>query len=210
MKKSFLKAAGIGAVLLAASNTADAAGGYIDNVEYKDGKSRVTQRYVDCDEAFFVFKNDPKKELWMTCDGYEAADIPIGPNKSDPKRRDNICNFTDHIDTAKPISINDPKASSYAKAFQKAELQAYVHASTQHGNSIAQAIMMRAQNGVDVFRVYDFAIRAPRNGEKPMGAIPTVNGSRAFVLQPGWTKQMLIESSYERAVKMCSAKMGLN
>jgi len=211
MKNGFLKTVGLSVMLGAAGHAADtnAAGGHIENIEFKDGGTRVTQRYVDCDEAFYKFRGDPQNRLFMTCDGYEAADIPIGPDKANPDRRDNICNFTDGIDPQNPISVNDPTASQLAKRFQEAELQAYVHASTQHGNSIAQAIVMRAKKGVDVFKIYDFAIRPARAGEQRDGRVPTPNGVQDFVLQPGWTREMLIESSYVRAIQMCMDKMGL-
>ena len=186
MSKGGMRAAGV-SVLTALY--AGAALGQSVTVEYDNG----VRRTVDCKEAFYQFRDDPSKTMWFTCDGFEAADIPLSGNKSDPANRDAICSGTDGYDPARPISIRDRNYESVKGDFSDAMLAALAHVSLNHDESVMQAINMRAQTGIDVFTVYRHVIRPPGSGERADGQIST--GER-FVFQPGWNDERANKSGY--------------
>ena len=173
--------------------------------QYDNGVKRT----VNCQDAFYVFANDPKREKWLTCDGFEAIDIPLVGNKNDPNNRDSICSNTDRYNPERPISINDPRAKQARQDFSDANITALIHASKNHEESVAIGILMRAKLGVDIFKEYKDMIRRPYAGEKADGAIPLLNKftkkieKTPYVWQSGWGPAKANKSAYRDVRKLC-------
>lgn len=189
--------------LTAAVSTATPAVAQTVQYTYPNGITRS----INCKEAFYVFKDDPQRTMWQTCNGFEAGDVPTRgsskADKEDTEFRDEICNTTNEYDPLNPISINDPRVPDVKNTFSKAMIAALSHVSEFHQNSVSLAINLRAKMGVDVFKVYDTVIRRLSSEEVADGFIPSTK--EPFKYQSGWDKEKADASVYKSVWEQCRA-----
>lgn len=161
------------------------------------------QRTVNCQQAFYRFANDPKENLWMTCNGFEAVDVPVGGDKADPNNRDAICSITDQYNSATPLDNSDPLATQAKRDFSVAVRDAVVHGSTKHGNSVLIGINMSARIGVDPFTRYPRIIAPIQPGQQADGTFKLDGQDVGYQFINGWTRDAASWSPYRDATQMC-------
>lgn len=200
-------------------------------ITHPDGTNRI----INCQEAFYRFTDDPKKNLWMTCHGFEAADKPLGGDKAykeNPNNRDGICEITDKYNPQNPISINDPAYNKARNDFSTAMNDAITHGSVYHGNSLYYGIRVSGRIGKDPFVQYDNKIARPSEAEintykeeiatyradrannplpQNMSSFKGPSGNEIFYkFTNGWTMDKALWSPYADATRACIVEMGLN
>ncbi len=203
MNKHFLKSSSTAAFFLALSSAVAAQS---VTITHPNGVVRT----IDCNKAFYTFKNDPKKKLWFTCDGFEMADIPVGGDKADPNNRDNICSITDKYDPNAPIKKNDPKFKQARIDFSTAAFDAILHGSIYHNNSVTLGINITGRSGADPFVRYKRII-APADKATADDSFKDKTGKEIYyTFTNGLTKEAANWSPYRDATLACIAVLPKN